>query len=334
MSASTPSRWADPVWQQQALAWAGSRLEAIGGAVRSWSQPHLRPWSTVLALETDVGRWWLKAPGDGSRYEIGLLALFAELGLTGTPHPLAVDHDAGLALLPDGGPTVRAAHEGKAAPEVVADYLAVYAGIQRELEPHVPRLLACGTGDRRPDRLAGTFLATIDRLASERPPGRLDDADAGRLRAVARGYAEACAELASSGIAATLNHDDLHDNNVLAAGPVVIDWGDSCVGHPFGTLLATLNSLRAHHGLRPDDPALGRVVDAYTEAWTDVADRPTLRRQVQLCLRLGPLTRSLSYRQAVTGVDEEAWQEHAEAMPGWLLEVLEPDLPLRPPLLG
>jgi hypothetical protein len=35
----------------------------------------------------------------------------------------------------------------------------------------------------------------------------------------------------------------------------------------------------------------------------------------------------------VTGVDEAAWQEDADAMPGWLLEVLEPDLPTHPPLL-
>ena len=76
------------------------------------------------------------------------------------------------------------------------------------------------------------------------------------------------------------------------------------------------------------------VVDAYTEAWTDVHDRATLRRLVSLAQRVGPLTRSLSYRQALTNVDEDAWQEHGEAMPGWLLEVFEPDLPTRPPLLG
>jgi hypothetical protein len=331
MSARTPGRWADPDWQRAALAWA--QRELGGSRVRAWSQPHLRPWSTVLALDTDAGRWWLKAPGDGARFELGLLELFAELDVPAAPHPAAVDHELGLALLRDGGPTMRAAHGGKAPPHVVADYLHHYAGIQRALEPQIDRLLATGCADLRPARMPATYLATIDRLAAERPPGRLDIADAERLRAVAPAYAEACAELAASGIPATLNHDDLHDNNVLATGPVVIDWGDACVGHPFGTMLATLNSVRAHHGLDAGDPVFWGIVDAYTEAWTDLADRPTLRRQVQLCQRVGPLTRSLSYRQAVTGVDEAAWQEDADAMPGWLLEVLEPDLPTHPPLL-
>jgi hypothetical protein len=332
VDATTPGRWVDPDWQRTAVAWAQRQLGTT--PVRAWSQPHLRPWSTVLALETDAGRWWLKAPGDGARFELDLLALFAEMDLPATPHPVAVDHGLGLALLPDGGPTMRAAHDGKAPPEVVADYLQDYAAIQRRLEPHLDRLLATGCADLRPDRLPAVYLATIDRLRDERPPGRLEPADAERLRAVAPAYAEACTELAASGIAPSLNHDDLHDNNVLAAGPVVIDWGDACVGHPFGTMLATLNSVRAHHGLDAADPVFGRIVDAYTEAWTDVADRATLRRQVQLCQRVGPLTRSLSYRQAVTGVDEDAWQEDADAMPGWLLEVLEPDLPTHPPLLA
>jgi Ser/Thr protein kinase RdoA (MazF antagonist) len=175
---------------------------------------------------------------------------------------------------------------------------------------------------------------TIAVLEHERPPAALSAEDAARLRAVLPAYAEACAELAESGIAPTLQHDDLHDSNILARGPVIIDWGDACVGHPFGTMLCTLNSIAHHHGLAPDDPALLHVVDAYTEAWTDMHDRATLRRLVHLAQRVGPLTRSLSYRQAVTNVDEAAWQEWGDSLPEWLLEIFEPDLPTRPPLLA
>lgn len=307
-------------------------LSEQGLALRAWTQPHVRPWSTMVRLETDSGVVWLKAPGDGSLYELPLLVLLAGLDAPATPRPLAHDLDRGFVLLPDGGPTARVAHS-TASPDVVARYLGPYAALQRSLEPHVERMVEAGVPDLRPASMHATYLATVERLEQEREPGRLSQEDAARLRAVAPAYADACAELAGSGIAPTLNHDDLHDNNVLDAGPVFIDWGDSCVSHPFGTMLATLNSLMAHHGLAPDDPAFLRVVDAYTEAWTDVADRATLRRQVQLCQRVGPLTRSLSYRQAVTNVDDDAWQEDAAAMPEWLLEVFEPDLPTRPPLL-
>lgn len=146
-------------------------------------------------------------------------------------------------------------------------------------------------------------------------------------------YAEACSELAESGIAPTLNHDDLHDNNILASGPAFIDWGDSCVSHPFSTLLVTLRSVAHHHGTDVADPRLDRIADAYTEAWTDVADRATLRRQAQLAIRVGPLSRSMSYVNALAGADDEAWAEDGDAIPDWLLEILEPALPLHAPLL-
>lgn len=330
---STPGRWTSPEWRDSMLEWAMRALSPHGLALRAWTQPHVRPWSTMVRLETDAGVVWLKAPGDGSRYEVPLLVLLADVDAPSTPRPMAHDAGLGFVLLPDGGPTARAAHDGKAPPDAVAEYLVAYAALQRSLEPYVASMLDAGVPDLRPASMPTTYLATIDRLEAEREPGALSPDDAARLRAVAPAYADACAELAGSGIAPTLNHDDLHDNNVLADGPVFIDWGDSCVGHPFGTMLATLNSVMAHHGLLPDDAAFLRLVDAYTEAWTDVADRATLRRQVQLCQRVGPLTRSLSYRQAVTNVDDDAWQEDAAAMPEWLLEVFEPGLPTRPPLL-
>jgi hypothetical protein len=331
---ATPGSWLDPAWQSAALGWADGVLADEGLTRLDWSHPHVRAWSTVLRIETERGPMWLKAPGDGARFEIPLLALLADLGMPHTPRPLAVSVEDGLVLLPDGGEVSRLAHGGTTPPEVMTGYLALYGSLQRLLEPHLDALLATGTGDLRPGGMPEQLAHTIDALEHERPPGRLPPEDAARLRAVLPAYAEACAELAGSGIAPTLQHDDLHDSNILSTGPVFIDWGDACVGHPFGTMLATMRSMAWHHGLAVDDPIFPRVADAYTEAWTDVADRTTLRRQVELAIRVGPLTRSLSYRQAMTGVDDAAWAEDADAMPGWLLEILEPELPLRPALLA
>jgi len=334
VSTPTPTRWLDPAWQARVLAWADAELARLGRTRTGWSHPHVRAWSTVLRLETDAGPVWLKAPGDGARWEVPLLQLMAALDVPCTPRPLAADVDEAWILLPDGGEVSRVAHGGKTPPEVMASYLPRYAEVQQRMSAHVPELLAMGLADMRPEGMAARFETWVEELRGLRRPGHLEADQAARLLAVLPAYAEACAELAASGIAPTLQHDDLHDSNILAAGPVFIDWGDACVGHPFGTMLATLNSMAWHHGLAPDAPELLHAVDAYTEAWTDVHDRATLRHLVQLAQRVGPLTRSLSYAQATTNVDEDAWQEHASAMPEWLLEVFEPDLPTRPPLLG
>ena len=85
----------------------------------------------------------------------------------------------------------------------------------------------------------------------------------------------------------SLQHDDLHSNSACWPGEAddlssvrIIDWGDASVGHPFETMLATLNSIAFHAGAlredrRMDDPRVLRIRDAYMEplaAWAAVRD--------------------------------------------------------------
>lgn len=298
------------------------------------TQPHVRPWSTVLRIETRSGDlFWLKANGDGTRHEPALLETLALLEVPSTPRPLAVHRERGLTLLPDGGPTVREAHGGLTPLDDVATMWAAYAAVQRATEPHLDDLIAAGVDDVRPARMPGVLGALLDEYEAQPAPFGLAADDAARLRALLPSYAAACAELTSSGIAPTLQHDDLHDNNVFARGPVFFDWGDAVVGHPFGTMTASLRSVAHHHRLGPDDAGLLRLADAYTEAWTDVADRATLRRQVSIAVRVGALTRSLAWRRALLGVDEAARTEFGDYPVGWLAELEADDLPLLPDAL-
>jgi hypothetical protein len=331
---STPGRWSDPDWLDTALAWTDTALDRVGLRRTSWTAPHSRAWSAVLRIETTGDPFWLKANGDGTRHEAGLLATLAELDVAATPRPVAADATLGLTLMPDGGPTVREAYGGTTPHAALEDLVVRYAALQRSTTPHVEAFIALGLDDVRPARMPGLFSRLVEECSRAEGEHTLTAEDAARLRAVLPAYADACAELAASGIAPTLQHDDLHDNNVLARGPVFIDWGDAVVGHPFGTMLVTLNTTAYHHGLGPDDPVLHRLVDAYTEVWTDLADRATLRRLVELAIRVGPLTRAMGWRRALLGCDETSWSEWGDGVHGWLLEALSPDLPLRPPLLA
>ncbi len=326
----TPQRWQDAGWRHVALGWADDRLAGAGVRPSGWTLPHARPWSAAFRADTDTGPWWLKANGDGTRHEAGLTALLAALHVPFTPRPLAVDTDLGLSLLPDGGPTVRDAHDGPTPLHVVEGLLADYAAVQRSAEPHTHALIAAGVDDLRPERLPDLLSTQIERMSSLEPPVGLPESDVTRLRHLLPAFGAACTELAESGIAPTLQHDDLHDANVFARGPVFFDWGDAAVGHPFGTLLVSLRSVASRHGLPADDPALLRLADAYTESWTDVADRATLRRQARLAVRVGPLTRTLAWLRALDGVDEPSRAECADYPSGWLMELEADDLPLLP----
>lgn len=328
---TTPGRWSARGWQRTVLAWADDRLARSGLRRTGWSQPHVRPWSTVLRIETDTdGPVWLKAGGDGTRHEALVLGTLAALGVPNTPAPLQTQDDDGWVLLPDGGPTSRAAHGGATPTDAMARLLAAYAQTQRATEPYVDRFVSVGVDDLRPEHMPRRLADLVDELAAATGPTALPADDAAGLRALLPAYADACAELDAAGVAPTLQHDDLHDNNVFHRGPVFFDWGDCVVGHPFGTLLVTLRSVAHAHGLDPGDPVLARLADAYTEPWTDVADRATLRRQVELAIRVGPLTRALAWRRALTGCDEAARAADGDAVPGWLLELHERALPLLP----
>lgn len=219
-----------------------------------------RPWSTVWHAPTEQGRVWLKAaPG----HEAGLYALLVREVPDAVLHPLAVDVARGWMLLPDGG----------AVPNDVAPALPAYARVQRTLAAHVEELLALGVEDMRPAVM----------------PARLAEAEAktgADMSDVRERFEEACARLAAAPGGATLDHNDLHSNNVLT-GDRFFDWGDAVVAHPFASLLLPLE--------------LGVDVSGYLETFGDLGTRAVLDDAISVAL----VARALVWHRADPG-DEAA----------------------------
>jgi hypothetical protein len=303
--------------------WAEDRLAERGVRVTGpWEEPRVRPWSTVQRVATNVGPVWCKSSAPGTAHEPALVAVLAGLSDL-VLAPLGVEPDRGWLLLPEGGPTLRHVRPGA---EAVAEWeriLPAYADLQRASAARVDDLLALGVPDDRPMRLPGLFEALLDDPAVA---GGLDEDVLPRLRGAASGLARRCEALASAGIAPTVEHGDLHDGNVLLAadGPVVFDWGDAAVAHPFDSLLVTLRSAAHRLGVQTGDPVLQRLRDAYLEPWTDGHDRQELRSLVDDALHVAPVARALSWRRALTAATPQALAEYGEAVPGWLTELLEP----------
>ena len=125
----------------------------------------------------------------------------------------------------------------------------------------------------------------------------------------------------------SINHDDLHSGNICwnGDGPRIIDWGDAVLGHPFGTLLVTLNSLAWSAGIELDDPRVVAVRDAYLDEFADVGSHEDRVRWTQLARRTGCVSRALSYVQAFVGEPEEAQAGEDWPVRAWFLELLEED---------
>ncbi|MFF3853532.1 aminoglycoside phosphotransferase family protein [Micromonospora sp. NPDC002575] len=321
-----PADWADPRWQSRVHDWVAGQLDRAGRRITGPVEPRLRPWSLVWRVPTDAGPYWFKANNAGTRFEAGLLDALARIAPGRVPDPVATDVDLGWSLLPDGGETLRDAVARHRDPAVWERVLPRYAALQRAVAPRAGELLALGVPDHRPEAMPALLAGLLDD-----PDALLVGAAGGptpetleRLRAFVPEYADRCRRLAASGVPASVQHDDLHDGNVFAADHRFFDWGDASVAHPFGTLLVTLNSVAHSFGLPDGDPVLLRLRDAYLEPWTDRHDRADLREAAGLAVTVTKVSRALSWRRALSTLDP-ARAEYAEAVPGWLAELFEPD---------
>ena len=97
----------------------------------------------------------------------------------------------------------------------------------------------------------------------------LESGEIRQLRRFAGRFEELCSEVAARDIPETIQHDDLHMNNVYAHSDRlrVLDWGDSSISHPFASLVVTFRFLEERNELPPGDPWFARLRDAYLEPW-------------------------------------------------------------------
>jgi hypothetical protein len=319
------------VWVAAQLARRGSRL--TGG----WEQPRARVWSSTIQFETTEGRVWFKVNGSGTAYEAGLVALLGELRPGLAPDVIAYDRPRAWSLTRDGGSMLRSIVASEELWTYWEQLLPRYAEAQLAIAEHRTRLLSSGIPHLAPVQLRLEYrrlLAELPVLPTE--DGGLTTEQASALERLLPTYDDWCAELATSPVPHSLQHDDLHSNNVCWPGTVddlssvrIIDWGDASVGHPFGTMLATLNSIAVHAGALPsnrrmDDPRVLRIRDAYLEPFTDLGSREELLRWVALARSTGCVTRALSWGRALQ--DGPLTVAMGEEFPvrGWLLELLEP----------
>ena len=104
----------------------------------------------------------------------------------------------------------------------------------------------------------------------------------------------------------TIEHDNLHDGNVLEDGRI-FDWGDAGVAHPFFTTVISLQ----------EEPE--RVRDAYLEPWTSFAPRAELLEILEDALWVGKAARALTWAEILSNLEEDARREYWKSVDTWLL---------------
>lgn len=323
LPSATP-RWESQAFRDELESWVAGEV----GPVRALTQVKLRFWATVWRAETDNDAWFAKQNCELQRYEAALVEVLADLAPQHVVPVTATDVVRGLLLTPDQGAAVsETAHGDDLA--VWERIVAAAAVLQRQVAPHVGRLEAVGLTRLVAGDAPAYVEMRLDELAA-RPAGdplRLGPDEAAAVAAhlpVVRAWAD---QVAALGLPVTLNHNDVHDNNVFAVGDELrfFDFGDAMLTDPLSVLLVPLHMLADRLGGDPDDARLLRVADAALEVWSDLAPMRELRDALPAALQLGRLARMESWVRCCTCADDAELAEWGESVPQSLAKlVLDP----------
>jgi hypothetical protein len=270
-------------------------------------------------VPTAEGDVWFKAAAPFGAFEPALTIELARLRPDRITEVVDTDSERGWMLSRDAGVRLREVIDSEDAFVRWEELLPQYAELQLAAASLADRLLALGVPDERLAGLPRRFEQLLGNRAALLPghPEGLTDDEHGQLVASVPEVERLCHELAAYGIPETIQHDDLHDGNVFVCDGryVFFDWGDSCITHPFHTLVVTLRVLAFKHGVEPGSGPLLRLRDAYLEPFSRFGRPTDLAKAADLAFRVGTIGRAHAWHRALQSVEPELASGDADSVP-------------------
>jgi hypothetical protein len=310
--------WARPEWLARATGWIERALAAMG---RKMAAPPVvvKQWSISCVLRIPL------AGGGTVYFKATLQPLFAKEPLItravaaafpeSVPAPLAINEAESWMLLPEfSGPTVAEvkSEHGTAA-------LAAMARLQIGSAARLADWWAAGCLDRRLSSLPASLEGLLaGEIAAESIPADMLE----RVKAAAPAVDGLCRALALYAIPDSLVHGDFHGNNVViqAGRPLIFDWTDGCVAHPFMDLAVWAGEAEFASGVP------GEEISHYLACWEPFEPLDRLREAFALALPLGAVHQMVSYGYILADVEPETRWETAGGLryfTGRFLEAME-----------
>lgn len=296
-SEPTPVRrmpWCRRGWLAEVRSW----IETAIGEHRITNVAQVKQWSVsnVLRVETGGPTFYFKVSAPLKLFvnEAVVSGELARMFPGFVARPLAIRPETGWMLLADLGAVVDD-------PPLAAklDAYRRVADLHIRSIARVDELLAAGCHDRRLDVLA-TQIDPL--LADKQVMSNLAAGERRRLLRLAPRLRQYCGALTTYGIPPTLVHGDFHLGNVGPGvdGPILFDWSDACIAHPFIDL----------HGLDWETTAdRNRLLTAYLWRWEGYESSDGLERVLALARILIPLHHAVSYQVIAAGIEPSARPE-------------------------
>ena len=216
--------WARPSGPATDLEWADSALAAQGIA-RIGPPEQVRTWnlSSLWRLPVEGQTVWLKVVPPFFAHEGPLLEQ-----LQGEPVPTLLahqeNHEGRLLLAQVPGEDLYEPPR-----QVLLKMVTLLVGLQRKWIDRSDDLLGLGLPDWRPPSLTAAIRSLVERTGAQ-----ISDTHRATLATFVSDLDDRFADLGRCGLPDTLVHGDFHPGNHRgdAKTLVLMDWGDSGVGHP------------------------------------------------------------------------------------------------------
>jgi len=286
--------WAKPGGPSRYLVWAQAALAAEGIAVTGEPE-QTRTWnlSALWRLPTDIGIVWLKAVPPFFAHEGAVLERLQPFAV---PRLLARTDDA--VLLADVPGEDRYGADADTARRMIDLLVGIQSSVDPSTLPPMPH-----------------WTPTSLTPAAEHTLGLADDVDAGDRAAVAGLIARLPrlhADLEACGLPDTLVHGDFHPGNLRGDddGLVLLDWGDSGIGHPLLDHAAFMERMPA--------AAASRLTTHWTSAWRAAVPGSDPERALELLAPYGALRQATLYRGFLDRIEASEQIYHAADPTTWL----------------
>jgi Phosphotransferase enzyme family len=283
---------ADLAWVDDVLAARGTPRTAPAQQVRSWNL------SSLWRVPTSSGGVWLKVVPPFFAHEGRMLAR-----LDPAIVPRLIAHDGPRVLLEE----IAGEDQYDAAAPLLLRMVDLLVGLQAEWVGRSAELLSLGATDFRPDALLSMLAGTFERRAAD-----LDPAIARRLESLVASLPQRFADLASCGVPETLVHGDFHPGNVRGdeQALVLLDWGDSAVGHPMLDQAAFVQRL--------DDGDRVLVTDRWAALWRAAVPGCEPERAAALLQPVNGLRLAALYQMFLDNIEPSERVYHATDPAAWL----------------
>jgi hypothetical protein len=302
--------WARAGGVAATAAWADKRLAAMG-RLRTGRTIQIKSWnlSSILLLPTAEGDAWCKSVPPFFAHEGTVLAMIAADNPSMVPTVLARDAELRTVLLGD----VPGDDQWNAPEARLFAMVRAWVELQIRWAPRTGELLSAGIPDRRAEAMAALARALV---ARPNVRAKLTAAELDALDELVASLPRRLGDLAACGLPETLVHGDFHPGNWRFGerGLVLLDWSDSCVGHPMLDFVAFLDRMGSH--------VRDRVLATWLDAWRAAFPRADPSRAAERIAPIAALRQATTYQMFLDGIEPSEWRYHEDDVPRWLRRAL------------